>query len=515
MREYRLLSEPRVKMEIIQPLPGAEYRVSADRRDIEFIVRLTGPGAGNRLLVSAGGSEQGFDIVPTGAQAVIEGALGIDPEDTIDRLRFEVRAGNDEILASREVAIGLVNLDREPLVLEKTNPARNDRNREPHAPIQFYFNKPVALADLELSVKQTVHGKAYRNTAVSGASLSHAYQGEVIEVNKDQAPVAGALSLLPGGRIVEFYPDEDISFGARVFVELRHRGRELTRFIYRVRPNPTFVRATVIDQRRQPLAGIEVAIPELGIAATSDANGALLMTGPGGGDGADAGSGDGSGAIPSGLYRFVVNPGRANPAYGVIERWVRIEGGVVNRISVLSVPRLSPDVPWRAIRGGAVNRLVAGDLEIDAREASLVFADGAARGNVHVQLVDYGSTLYQAKDLELMPLWMFNLQPGPIRARGKLGLRIRMPALYGGMDYLPPDNAPVLIMALDETSLNIVPVGVGVLENGVVTSQGELDLRRLDFIGVTLVDAAHYPRLRDVIAGRSRLSQVVSEILEK
>ena len=78
----------------------------------------------------------------------------------------------------------------------------------------------------------------------------------------------------------------------------------------------------------------------------------------------------------------------------------------------------------------------------------------------------------------------YSPQPGNIRVRGGIGLRIRMPALYGDMSYLPPDNSPVLIMGLDDASLSIVPVGVGVLDNGVVASQGELDLRRLDFIGV-------------------------------
>ena len=274
-------------------------------------------------------------------------------------------------------------------------------------------------------------------------------------------------------------------------------------------PNPTFIRSTVIDQNQQTLAGIEVAIPELGLSAKTDANGALLIT-----------SGrTRSDNIPSGLYRFVVNPGQANPAYGVIERLVRVEGGIVNRVGAFSVPALNPDVAWHRISSGVVNTLVGGDLEIDARQATLIFADGASQaasqGSAHIQIADYGSTLYQAKDLELSPLWMYNLQPGNIRVRGRVGLRIRMPTLYGDMSYLPPDNSPVLIMGLDDASLSIVPVGVGVLDNGVVASQGELDLRRLDFIGVTLVDAAYYDRLRDVIAGRIGLSPVISEILEK
>lgn len=68
-------------------------------------------------------------------------------------------------------------------------------------------------------------------------------------------------------------------------------------------------------------------------------------------------------------------------------------------------------------------------------------------------------------------------------------------------------------MGLNEQTLEVEPVGIGLLNNDVVTNSGELNMTRLDYIGIALVDKIHYERMHAVIAGEANLSQVINEIL--
>jgi hypothetical protein len=386
----------------------------------------------------------------------------------------------------------------------RTLPARNEQYREPHLPIKFYFNKPVLLADLQISVKQTVHGTAYATGDNAQATSNGKYQGEVVEVHKDQEPVPGGLSLLPGGRIVEFYPDDDITYGASVFVHVSHLGEELSRFAFKVRENPTFIGGALFSQDQVALDGIKVALPELDISAITDANGVYTL-----GAGVPA-----SRNIASGLYRLVVNPGGENPAFGSIERMVSVEQGRVNELQTLRVPRVDTRLAYNPLASHVQsNMLAGGDLVIDTSNALLSFADGNRSANVQTQLHSVTSGVYVSQHQALTPHWMFNLQPGPIEVSGEVNLQITMPSLYGSYDYLPSDSVPVLIMGLDADSLEVVPIGVGMLNNRVVTTPAPLRTERLDFIGVNLVAEEQYEELTRYINGEISLAQLQEQLL--
>jgi hypothetical protein len=387
--------------------------------------------------------------------------------------------------------------------LVRTAPARSERYREPHHPIQFYFNKPVELADLEITVKQSVHGVSYMSGDNAQTTPGGKYQGEVVEVHKDQEPVPGGLSLLPGGRIVEFYPDNDVTYGATVYVGVSHLGGELSRFVYRVRENPTFISGVVFSQDQVALEGIEVALPELGISATTDPNGVYSL-------GADVPA---DRNIASGLYRILVNPGGENPAYGAIEKMVSIEQGRVNPLQTLRIPRVDTLLPYNPLASGVQSNILAnGDLVIDTANAVLSFADGSRSGSVQTQLHPVTGGLYTAQHPALTPHWMFNLQPGPIQVSGEVSLQITLPALYGSYDYLPGDSVPVLIMGLDADSLEVVPIGVGTLNGRVVTTPVPVRPERLDFIGVNLVAEEQYEDLTSYIEGDISLAQLLQRL---
>jgi len=499
--EYELLSNPLASLELIQPLAGTTYRTTGATHDIEFITRISGLSGGETLRIQAGSSQQDYPVT----QDIVDGTFTINTADNIESLHFEVRNSVDEVLVSTELALNFINEDNLALSLDRTDPVRNEKDREPHTPVQFYFNKPVALADLNVTVKQTYHGTTYRNETIPGADFSEKYKGEVIEVHQDQAPVAGSLSLLPGERIVEFYPDKDLSFGASVFVEISHQGDQLTRFIYQVRNTPTFIQGAIADQANVTVAGIKVRIPELNVETITDSNGVFTFSGQGTTDN----------TIATGLYHFEVNPEQSNPGYGSNERLIKLENGRVNGIGNIGVPELNLDVPYRSVRSNVLsNVLVAGDLIIDTRNARLQFNDGSDEGAVHVQVINYGENIFQSETLNLSPLWVYNLQPGGIKVSGTIGLEIKMPSLYGSFDYIPADNTPVLIMGQDATTLALEPIGVGTVINNTVVSQGELKLERLDYIAYTLVPPEDYPLLQQYLDGNLTLEQLKAQLVQ-
>jgi hypothetical protein len=499
---YQVLSNPGAEIEVIQPLANTEYQVFNGNQTIGTIARVNNAPVDSRLRVEVGAAS----IEQSITQAIVASDLSLAADESIDNVRFTLLAADDSVLARQSVPISVIDAANISLKLEKTLPQQGDRFREPHFPIQFYFNRPVALADITVDARQTVHGKSYFADQPSGAGLGETYQGGTVEVNLDQAPVAGSLSLLPGERIVEFYPATDFYYGARVFVSLSYQGNPLKRFYYEVRSNPTFIKTSLFDQSGQTISGVKVSVPALQLEGQTDANGTLLF----------GGAAPASQQIQTGLYQMLLNPGQANPAYGTRDIKVQITAGQVNLFSGLRLPELSPLVAYRYLQSGVANNvLVDGDLEIDTQNATLEFANGQVDGQVHVQIADYSDGLYSAGVIELAPLWMFNLQPGPIRVDGQIGLKIRMPALYGSHDYVPPNGTRVLLMGLDDASGVIEPIGVGRIDGLHVTSEGVLKPARLDYLGYQFVAAESQALAESYANGDIGLDALRQGILER
>jgi len=499
IEEYTLLSNPQAVIEVVQPVTNTEFVVYGGSQSIEFISRITGLAESATLTVIAGSNSQNFPI----SETIASGQIIVSLADSVESLRFEVRNTLNELLASTDVAVKFIDGDNIPLTLEKTLPSRNDINKEPHLPIQFHFNKQVSLTDLTIDVKETYHGKTYTTDYISGAQLESKYRGEIIEIHKDQSPVTGHLSLLPGEHIVEFYPAADLSYGAKIFVSVKYLNEELTRFIYQVRDNPTFFSSNVKNQLNQVIPDITVTIPELGLSLQTDENGTFMF-----GAGLPAEQN-----IKTGLYRVVVNPNRKNPKYGVNQMMVNIEQGKINKAPVFTIPELSSQVSFKYLSSGNTNNVLAGgDLIIDTQQAQLSFEDRSSSGNVHVQIIDSSSGVYRVDKVNLTPLWMFNLQPGNISVRGEISLQIKMPQLYGSYDYLPVNGTRVLLMGLSESTLNIEPIGVGIIQNKSVVSEGVVQAERLDYIGYTFIEQALQPVLQEYVDGTVSLSQLTHRL---
>lgn len=498
---YSLISSPQASIEIVEPLAQAEITTSGASFPLDYITRITGLSPADQavaqLVVIAGSSQQSLAI----SQSVMAGAININTSETIDQLRFEVRDDTNQLLASKQVDITLINGDNIPIQLEATEPASNEQYYQPHYPIKFYFNRPVDSSLATVIVKETFHGKTYASETLSGAQLDQVYKGELVEVHRDQADVAGGLSLVPGEQILEFYPQRDLAYGATVTVSIDYNGQNLKRFNYKVRPAPTFVIGTVANQLQQPLQGIEVSLPELGLVTTTNKDGVFSF-----GQGLKP-----EDNIPSGNYRLLVNADHGDPALATREQLISVAGGQKNDGYSAVVPVLDPNLKYQYMRSGtAQNILAGGDLLLDTTGMRLQFPGGAEAGKVHVQMSHFAEATYASNQRTLLPLWVYQLQPTGIRLFESVPgssprLEISMPSLYGSDDYIPPDGTLVVLMGTDEETLKLSPIGVGRISNKKVVSAGDVHISRLDTIGYSFVPGEYQSYLEDYANGQISL----------
>jgi hypothetical protein len=260
----------------------------------------------------------------------------------------------------------------------------------------------------------------------------------------------------------------------------------------------------VTDSAANPVAGIEVALPDLALTATTNADGAYSF-----GFGMNLKQ-----TIPDGRHRLVVNPDMQNRAYGTLDQWVRVRQGRLNSGPVVKLPVLSEKIPFRRILSGRVDNLLAdGALQLDLSKAELTFPDLRNQGDVHVQFLSVEQLPYAPLSFAT-PLWIFCLQPGAINVSGQVGLTLAIPKRTGSYAYLDDFGQRVVLVGLDPEALMIVPVGVARIDadTKTVVSQGPVHLRRLDIIGYVLIDEQGQPLLEQYVNGEINLQQLIAEL---
>ena len=89
-----------------------------------------------------------------------------------------------------------------------------------------------------------------------------------------------------------------------------------------------------------------------------------------------------------------------------------------------------------------------------------------------------------------------------------------MPPLYGSHDYVANIGERVILVGYDPDALQIVPVGVGLVDkdNNQVTSEGDVALERLDYLGYALVDVENQAILERFAIGEISLRQMIGEL---
>jgi len=193
------------------------------------------------------------------------------------------------------------------------------------------------------------------------------------------------VSVMPGNAAVAFYPSADYAYNASINVQVTYDNQALEVFQFKVRPLPTFLQGFAADPLMQPIAHIDVLLPELNRRTTTNSEGSYTF---GAGESAQH-------SLPEGRHRIVFNPEMKNPLYGSIENFVTVEGGRLNKTGLTIVPIINKAEPFRLLSGGVNPVILAGgDLKLDLTNASVQFPNGRSRGNVHTQYMLRQNILY-------------------------------------------------------------------------------------------------------------------------
>ncbi len=498
VQTLKLIARQSVDLALLTPADDAQYQTEEDSFLLEMIANL------NHVVEGATATVKVDNTVASALQisnTLVTGSVTLPADNAQHRVVIEVFNGEtQESLVKRTVIVTVNKTIPAPLALESSEPANNDIEVVINTPIKLYFNQPIDPGKLDIEIRETAHGLSYETTLENGA------QGEkpkLIEINRDYQPVPGSVTVLTDSVIAAFEAERDFAFGASVYVTVRYDGNELTRYHFKTKIVPTFLQGFLVDSFAEAIDGVTVEIPELKQSIKTDANGAFLFST----------NTLGSDALPAGRYRMTINPGIQSSRYGSIEKDVRIEAGRFSQLNAITVPILNPNEPFRRIASGVDNAVLAsGGLQLDLSKASLLFPNGRESGDVHVQFTPVQQINYAALG-NAIPQWMYALQPGGIKVNGDVSVRIRIPSLYGGYSYLPADGLRVLIVALDDRSLKLVPVGAGELiregDERLIRSTTPLNINRLDFIGYVLANETLQDWLLDFEAGDLNLQQLI------
>jgi hypothetical protein len=337
-----------------------------------------------------------------------------------------------------------------------------------------------------------------------GADITNQSKIELTEVHRDNEVVPGGLACFPEDTMAAFYPQRDFAYAGTIYVTVVYDGVELSRSIFRIRDLPTLVQGFVTDQYSQPIEGITVTIPELGKTCVTDKEG-------------NYGFGFGEPAadmIPAGRYRAVANPGMQNSAFGSTEFWLTVVEGHLNANGFVKITYLNPDEPFRfAGHQQAQVLLAGGELTLDLSQATLSFPDGRRQGSLHAQFVEIQEVSYPAQHVAY-PAWVFSLQPMGVAVEGTIHMTFSIPMLHESHEYVEFMGQRVVLVALDPDALEIVPVGVGLVDSELKTIHSEkpVAIGRLDILGYALVGEDNQAILEQYASGEISLEQMIGQL---
>lgn len=499
-RELIVRLDTPVSIEFIQPAAGLEMLTTMAITEIPVVARISGLAGTDSVSVHLDNT--------TPEQMSLDGNMATHTLTTAERegqhrITVAVRDETGALRVQSQRDITLINADTVPLEVERTQPANNAKNASISEFIALYFNKPIMPADLQIEVKESVHGKTWDLTKYAGVDpLQAGAVDPLVEVHRDQAPVPGSLSVFPGEKVVSYHLLRELAYGADVFVAVSYAGQVIEDFTFKVETLPTLVLGAVVNQLSQPVVELQVSLPALDLHAVTDKQGLFSF---GFGDNPDL-------RIPSGRHKIVFNPGQANPRFGSVESYINLQHGIANRVGATIVPALSKQISHQHIRSGSAEIVLAGgELKLHAAQADFLFPDHRNDGNVHVQFTPAQQLSHQPLTAA-RPLWVYAVQPQGIEVSGEITIDMATPALNSRYDYLPPDGTYVVLVGQDPRALQIVPIGVGLLENRRVSSQGKVHLQRLDYLGFAFVPEDRQALLQQYAEGDISLTQLIAAL---
>ena len=490
-------ANPQASIEWIAPAAEANFSLTSTEAEITVLARISSLSSGATATLSLDGNPA---TPVTITDAVINTTVSVDVTQNDHRFVLTLLDDSSQVIASSERRFSTENLDNAPLAV-RVEPSNNATNINPNDSVRLYFNRSIDPSLLELDIRESVNGLTITVEREKNPSdFPSVSNAEPVQVNRVQEVVPGQSGFLPGNTVAIFHPSRIFAYGAEVFVTVRYDGEPLSRSNFRVRAIPTFLQANVIDQQGQPLKGIPVEIPDKGLKTTTNANGSFSF---------------GFGLAPErqlsgGEIKLVFNRGNQVADFAEVSKYLHLETGHLNRVGGTQLPLLNPNIAYRPIKSNQAEAVLAkGELQLDLSQAQLLFPNGRNQGGVHVQFTPSQAISHNSLPYAI-PQWLFAVQPAGIEVSGTIGVTIEAPALKGGYDYLVVDRFYVLMVGLDPRTLTIVPTGVGLMDNKIVTATLSRQ-QSLDYIGYAMV-AIDQQILEDVYEGRLSLEELIVEL---
>ena len=501
VQEYSLQLSTALTLTRILPADGLRL-LGGESQSLQVGVQLDGFSQGvtvsARLLAD---DVEKSHVVLSGDGAIRSGNLTVPRETGLYELLIEARDQSNAVVSRTRSSLEVEAPEQVTVAVEKMEPADNSHNAEPNGFIAIHFNTTVDPEKISVQIHETAHGYTYIDQDAPGVNGLEAKGYELVSVNRSFEPVPGELSVLPGNRVMAFYPQRELAYDSEVFVDIKHEGETLARSRFTTRKLPTFIQGSVVDQLGQGVADITVTLPELNRSVNTNEEGAFTF-----------GYGDQPGQeIPAGRYQLVINPGLQKAGFGSSTQWLSIEGGRRNRADTLQVPILSRDTTFSPVAGGRELSLLEGAIKMDMSDARLLFPDGRLKGDVHAQFAAFSQIPHKINPLAL-PLWLYTLQPAGVHVEGDWSLDLQIPALNGQFDHVPEQGTYVLLLGLDNETQQITPVGVGQINGHRVSSRGPLEQTTLDVLGYAYVEPQVQPLLQQYADEEITLPLLLAEI---
>lgn len=387
-----------------------------------------------------------------------------------------------------------------PLQLVNIEPMNGEQHIETNTPITLYFNKAIDPSNLSVLVTETAHGFSYVNSDPHGTEGFQAKGYQLVKVDIDDEPVSGGMSILPGGRVIGYYPSREFAYKSQVQVVVTYDGQEFSRSRFDTRELPTFVDGAVLDQFGQPVPGAIVELVELNRQTITDASGVF---GFGYGDKPTE-------TLPDGRFTLRVNNGFKLGDFGTLQKKVFINKGEKTRVGAQVLAALNKDDAFSSLQKDAQVNMAKGDLKLDTSDVNVFFPNGKTSGFAMALFMPAGSFPH-SYDPMFMPYWLYGIHPMGIEIDGELDIDFALPKLELIQDYVWDDGAYVLLVGLDSEKDIIVPVGVGVVENNRVKSL-RTEYTRLDYIGYAPMPEQVFEHLQSYAEQGMSLNMMVTKI---
>jgi hypothetical protein len=496
--EYLLVANSNIQIEWLTPTSDAPILLETAGQMLDISARLSEvTGIGDVQVEVVG--ESASPLLLTLDTDIASGQLTLPDVEGDYTLRISVLNTVGDVLTTSNRTIKLQSAQALALSILKITPADESNDIEPNGFFGIFFNKPIELSKLTITLHETAHGFSYVDVDAPGVSSIHARGFVLQEINRDHEAVPGLFSLLPNNTTATFYPQRDMAYGADLYLNVSYEGTELARHHFKVRPRPTFIDGAIRDNLGQAVVGVEVSIPKLNRKTVTNSEGSYSF---GYGDPA-------ANTLPKGNYQLLVNPGLKDSRFSSHTGQINIEAGARNQQPLINLPVLNKNVPFSYLSSGSESVLNGNELTLNATDAKYLFNDRRDQGAVHMQFLPFGSLKLPAFKINYTPMWAYAVQPSGIQVDGDLQLEFTLPKYKGEYAYAPEEGELVVLLGANDDATRLVPVGVGeTIAGHRIRSVGPTNYKLLDYIAYARVIPDQVLDLLDYRNGKINIQEL-------